>query len=344
MSQDVAFAAVRFGMKGVSSSGLLFYGGEPLLERQLIYDTVEYASKIKKKTGHNFFYKMTTNGTLLDEEFLEFAKSVNLTIGFSHDGPVQDDCRLFANGEGSFELLEEKIPLLLKYQPYAIAMCVTDPSTVHRAAEMIKFMFDKGFRYLHISHNYDRKAPWTQEHLAVLEREYKKMAEMYIEWTRKEIKFYLSPVDAKILSHLKGEKYNADRLRMACNQPSVNYDGKIYYSSKYLGNTDFEIGDVFSGINSKKQKHIYERAAIPGKQCLECAIRTRCNYAYDSLVCEGGEITADITPMQCAHEQVITPVADYAAQTLYKDENPLFIHKHYNEMYPVMSLVEDMSK
>jgi uncharacterized protein len=344
MSRETAFAAVRLGMQGVKTSGLLFYGGEPMLERQLIYDIVEYTQKLKKETGHNFYYKMTTNGVLLDEEFLKFSKEINLTIGFSHDGPVQGVCRLSNEGEDMSPVLDDKIPLLLKYQPYAVGMSVMDPSTVHRAAETIQYMFDRGFRYIHMSHNYCRTAPWTQELVEVLREQYRQMAEMYIKWTKAEEKFYLSPFDAKILSHLKGEKYHADRLRMARNQPSVNHDGKLYYSSRYLDDADFEVGDVFTGVNIEKQNLIFDKAVHPAEICKECAIRPRCNYAYDSLIHNGTDYIADLTPMQCAHEQLVTPFADYAAETLYKDKNALFIHKHYNELYPVMSLVEDMAK
>ena len=341
MSREVAFAAVKLGMADCNTSGLLFYGGEPLLEKPLIYDVADYTKAIKKKTGHNFFYKMTTNGTLLDEEFLRFSSDINLTIGFSHDGPAQDVCRLFRDGSGSYDLLDDKILLLLKYQPYAVGMSVIDPSTAHNAAATVKFMFDRGFRYMTLNINYDKAAPWTRELLSVLEGEYRKMAEMYIKWTKAEEKFYLSPFDAKILSLLKGESYNMDRRLMALNQPSVAPDGKIYPGSRYLDDPEFVIGDVFSGIDSEKQRFIYDKGTTPPDPCLECAIRTRCNYAYDTLCHQDGEIVPDVSPVQCAHEQIITPIADDVADKLYKDRNALFLHKHYNELYSVVSLVED---
>jgi len=341
MSRKVALAAVKLGMENNDTSGLLFYGGEPLLERQLIYDVVDYTKGIRKKTGHTFYYKMTTNGTLLDEEFLKFTKDVNLTIGFSCDGPAQNTCRKFHDGSGSLAVLEEKIPLLLKYQPYAIGMSVVDSSTVDKAGEIISFLFDKGFRYLHMGVNYCKTAPWTSELLLALENEYKKIAEMYIKWTRAEEKFYFSSFDMKILSHLKGDKYNIDRGRMGINQPSVAPDGKIYSSSKHLNNPVFEIGDVFSGIDEAKHRAIFERGIVPAEPCQKCAIKLRCNYAYDNLGNDGLEIVDDVSPVQCTHERLLMPIADYVAQTLYKEQNALFIHKHYNDLYPVMSLVED---
>jgi uncharacterized protein len=341
MSREVAFAAIKLGMENKKASGLLFYGGEPLLDKELIYNIVDYSEKIKKETGHNFYFKMTTNGTLLDEEFLKFSRKINMPIGFSHDGPAQDDCRRLKNGDGTFSLLEEKIPLLLKYQPYATAMSVMDPSTVHKAASTVKFLFDKGFRYITMSLNYSKTALWTKKHLTILKGEYKKMAQMYIKWTKAEEKFYLSPFEMKILSHLKGDKYNEDRRRMNKEQPSVAPDGKIYSGSRYVGQSAFEIGDVFSGIDSEKHKTINNLGGIPYTPCKGCALITRCNYAFDNLCCVAGEIVSEVSPVQCAHERLITPIADKVAEKLYRERNALFIHKHYNELYPVVSLVED---
>jgi len=344
MTREIAFAAVKLGIEDKKSSGLLFYGGEPLIEKGLIYDIVEYTQKIKDETGHTFFYKMTTNGVLLDEDFLKFSRDINMSIGFSHDGPAQDDCRLFINGDKTAQVLEEKIPLLLKYHPHAVAMSVVDPATVHKASDIVKFLSQKGFRYISLNLNYDDAAKWTNEHFMVLEREYKKMAKLYGEWTTAEKKFYLSPFDVKILSHLKGGKYHEDRRRMNREQPSVAPDGKIYPGSRYVDQPDFAIGDVFSGIDKAKREAIEKRGDIPIDLCKECALLPRCNYAYGSLAADAkGEIITKISPVQCAHERLLTPIADRVAEKLYKKRNALFIHKHYNQLYPVISLAEDKS-
>jgi len=341
MSRDVAFAAADFAKSCKLSSGLLFYGGEPLLERQLIYDVVDYTQGIKKHENHTFYYKMTTNGVLLDEAFLKFAQKVNLTIAFSHDGKAQDDCRLFPDGRGSFAVLEEKIPLLLQYQPYAVGMSVTDPSTVHRVCETVQYLRDKGFKYITVGVNYDRKAPWTREKLKLFAEQYRKMGELYAQWTADEEKFYLSSFDMKILSHLKGEKYHEDRRQMMQNQLSVAPDGKLYLASRHIDDSEFSIGDVFNGIDQIKLDFLLGKGATPPEPCQKCAIRTRCNYAYDTLRREGDEVVHDISPVQCAHERMLTPIVDSIAERLYNEGNALFMHKHYNELYPIMSLVED---
>ena len=339
MTADTAKRAVDFAVTQGSPTGLLFYGGEPLLEREVIYQTVEYAEQYRRKTGHSFSYKITTNGVLLDEEFLKFAKHINMAIGFSHDGPAQDDCRVFSDGSPSSTVLADKIPLLLRYQPYAIGMSVLDASVVHKATDIIKFLRRSGFRYMTLNLNYD--APWTQEDFAVLEREYKKLAKLYYNWTLREQKFYLSPFDQKILSHVKGRAYNSDRRKMSQNQPSAAPDGTIFPGSRYVDNPAFAIGDVWTGIDEKKRGIFIERGAIPHEACRACAIQPRCNYAYDNLARQGNTFAIDISPVQCAHEKLLTPIADKLAEDLYNQGSELFINKHYNEMYPFLSALED---
>jgi len=346
MSKEVALAAVKFGVENSRqnhTTGILFYGGEPLLERKLIYDIAHHTQSIKEETGHNFYYKMTTNGLLLDEEFLKFAQGINLTIGFSHDGPAQDDCRLTPDGKGIGAILEKKIPLLLSYQPYAIGMSVLDPSVVHKGADIVAFLYEKGFRYITINLNYNKGEPWTKKHLSILEKEYKKMAEMYIKWTKAETKFYLSPIDIKIVSHLKGKDYIPDRRKMAKNQLSVAPDGLLYSSSRFVGTPELAIGDVFTGVDIERQDFLTKKGEALLDACCECALVDRCNYSYDSISWDGTNIFTDIPAIQCVHEQMLTPIADRVAEKLYKERNALFIHKHYNDMYPVVSLVEDRS-
>jgi uncharacterized protein len=210
-------------------------------------------------------------------------------------------------------------------------MCVIDPSTAHKASAAAAFLFNAGFRYITLNINYGGN--WTQDNLDTLVYEYEKMAEMYIQWTRQEYKFYLSPFELKIQSHIKGERYHADRREMAFNQPSVAPDGTVFPGSRYIDVPDFAIGDVFKGIDPQKQQHFFEEGANPPEPCKACALRTRCNYAYDSLL--------GVTSVQCTHEQALTPIADKTAETLYQEKNALFLHKHYNKNYSIISLLED---
>lgn len=344
MTRETAFAAVDLAAKDSGAKkpcGLIFFGGEPLTERQLIYDTIEYSQKRKKETGQIFYYKITTNGTLLDEDFLKFSCDINMMIGFSHDGLMQDDCRVFADGRGTAGVLEKKIPLLLQYQPYAVAMCTVNPETAHKLASSAEWLFDKGFRYITISLNYDKSASWDKKTLAVLESEYKKLAELYIKWTRANLKFYLSCFEMKIMSHLKGDKYCEDRCQLGRKQVSVAPDGRLYPCVQFVNDAEYEMGDVFSGVDAEKRKIIEQKGSVTAPVCGNCDVSKRCNHTCGCLNRQATGSIDVVSPVQCAHERILLPIADSVAEKLYKERNLLFIHKHYNEFYPILSLIED---
>jgi uncharacterized protein len=52
---------------------------------------------------------------------------------------------------------------------------------------------------------------------------------------------------------------------------------------------------------------------------------------------------AQASPVLCRHEQMLLPIADRVAETLYKERNQLFLQKHYNPAYPVLSFIEDQA-
>lgn len=344
MSLETAFAAVDMAMRTTDPTGIVFFGGEPLLERELIYKTVAYARKLSAETKHKFYYKITTNGLLLDEEFLKFTKDCGMIVGFSHDGLMQDDCRVFADGSGSAALLENKIPLLLQYQPYAVAMTTVNPETVGKFADSIQWLFDRGFRYLVSTPNYSADAKWNDASLKELEKQYKQIAGKYLEWTNAGEKFYFGAFEMKILSHLHGEKYAQDRCQLGKKQISVDPDGKLYPCVQFIDDSKFYMGDTKTGVNHKLQADIEEKGSKTPETCEKCVVKARCNHTCGCMNKQSTGSIDIISPVQCAHEQMLLKIVDDLAEKLYRKRNALFIHKHYNEFYPIISLVEDKTR
>lgn len=94
-----------------------FYGGEPLLNFGLIKEVVKYIHK--KYSDYNTFYNITTNGTLLSGERLDFLIHNDFAIAISLDGPKEehDRNRVFINGRGTFETVMENLENLKKKSP-----------------------------------------------------------------------------------------------------------------------------------------------------------------------------------------------------------------------------------
>ena len=117
MSEEVLLKACDLAFSKGQKAGLCFFGGEPLLKKDLIYKALDYCDELSKKTGKKFECKMTTNGTLLDEQFIMRAKKAKMGIGLSFDGTAQDVCRIFVGGKPTSAVVGEKAKMLFPTTP-----------------------------------------------------------------------------------------------------------------------------------------------------------------------------------------------------------------------------------
>lgn len=114
MSFETAKRAIDFYHDRTIDSkevGISFYGGEPLLQFELIKQIVEYCDS--KFYGKTINYRITTNGSLLDTDTIKFFidEGRNFNVLISLDGPkrIQDRFRRFSDGHGSYDKILENI-------------------------------------------------------------------------------------------------------------------------------------------------------------------------------------------------------------------------------------------
>lgn len=121
MSVETAFRAIDFlAMHSLNSREISigFYGGEPLLEFELIKQVVKYAYKIFD--GKVLHFNMTTNATLLTHETIKFLYDNDFILTISLDGPseIQNKNRIFANSnKGTFNSIMKKLELIRQEYP-----------------------------------------------------------------------------------------------------------------------------------------------------------------------------------------------------------------------------------
>ncbi|NCO38069.1 MAG: radical SAM/SPASM domain-containing protein [Armatimonadetes bacterium CG_4_10_14_3_um_filter_66_18] len=350
MSLETAKAAVALGMEVLrrerpgGSLGVIFFGGEPLLKRNLIAEVVRHCRSVEEQTGQLFHFKVTTNGLLLDEDFLTDPDTSEVFVALSHDGvrAAHDRHRVDAGGNGSFDRLEPVVELLLRHRPHAPVMMVVTPSTVRHFARGVRFLRKRGFRYLICSLDYG--AEWRNGHIRELRRQYGTLATWYYRATRREEKFYFSPFEVKIGSHVRPGSCKAERCELGRRQISVAPNGRLYPCVQFVGdgsNTDYAIGHVETGIDETARERLYALNAAEKDTCSSCAIRDRCNHYCGCLNRQATGRIDHVSPTLCAHERTVMPVVDRLAERLYRRGNALFIQKHYNELFPLVSLVED---
>ena len=341
MTYETARAVVDLAGRDAKRAGLIFFGGEPLLFRELITDTVAYAHSCEKNGGCRYFFKITTNGLLLDDDFLDFAKRENLFIALSIDGvkEAHDAHRKDCDGRGSYDRVVDAARRLLLVKPYSSALMTIRPDTLPLYAAGVESLFSLGFAYVIASLDYS--ANWQETDLPELERQYKLLAEIYERKTLAEDKFYFSPFEVKISSHINNRTYCRERCELGLRQLSVGPDGVLYPCVQFVGDPAFQLGDVHRGIEEAVRQKLYTRNETEKPGCDRCAIRVRCNHYCACLNRQATGSIDGISPMLCAHERIVLPIADELAERLYHRGSALFIQKQYNDLYPLLSLAED---
>ena len=324
MTWDTARRAVDLVFSyGHGTNGLSLFGGEPLLERKLAEDICRYAKAQAAARGVSVRFKMTTNGTLLDEAFLRFAEAHDLQIALSHDGLLQDRQRLTRDGRPTREGLEPVVDLLLRYQPDAVALQTVTPETVDGMAQSVLWLHDRGFTRINSVMDYRPHAGWDDESLTRLKEQYETVALGMEERFDRQRPLLFLPFLTKISAYLNDRPCLECKLGM--RQPSVAEDGSLYPCNQFLYRPEYRMGDVFGGVDGAKQRAIYAASLPPEPDCEGCAIADRCRH---HCACLNFSLTGDmhrVAPVQCEHERILIPIADALAARLYEKGSARFL-------------------
>ena len=322
MTEAVLDAACDLAFSQGKTAGLCFFGGEPLLEKELIFRALRRCRNHSRKTGIPVSYKITTNGTLLDDAFLGVAMQEHIGVGLSFEGKAQDTCRRFADGSTSFSQVDAAAERLLKVLPDSYAMMTIAPQAVQQFAESVRYLRERGFYRITATIAYGKKVQWTDEALTLLEAQLRQIAAFYEAEFLAGRPFFFSAFDAKIRDCIRG--FNpSERCHLGFRQMPVAPDGKIYACTQFIGDEDYCFGDVFHGLDRAKQARIAQRAATP-ETCRECALRTRCTNSCGCLnrLETGNEDT--VSPLQCSYERMLIAIADETAERLFAADETAF--------------------
>jgi uncharacterized protein len=344
MSLQTAFQSIDFIANNYPvNTGIIFFGGEPLLKKDLIKQTIEYS-----KTKSNYFhYKVTTNGILLDEEFLKYANKAGLQISVSIDGneKAHNTFRKFPDGKTTFKILDEKTDLLLHYQPYAKVLMTVSPETLIHYADSVEFLLQKGFKYIVVSLDFS-SGNWNDSYLKELKRQYERISKIYETHTLDEKKFYFSPFEMKLASHIRQNNFECYQCHLAKKQISIAFDGLIYPCVQFVkdgvSNKEYAIGSVAEGINSNLQNQLYQASKTQPQVCLDCDYNPRCNNKCSCLSWQLTGKLNQVSPVVCESERILIPVVDKLGEKLFGRKSSMFIQKHYNAAYPILSMLEDL--
>ncbi|WBW50650.1 thioether cross-link-forming SCIFF peptide maturase [Peptoniphilus equinus] len=262
-----------------------FFGGEPLMNFDLVKTLVAYGREREKIYGKEFRFTITTNGLLLDDDKIDFINEHMSNVVLSLDGrpEVNDSMRPTISGDGSYDIIVPKFKRLIEKRgdkDYYIRGTFTNENLDF--AKDLKTYYDAGFKSTSLEPVVtDESMPYAirEEHLETILKEYEKMSADYIVMRQADpdFKFFHFMID------LSGGPCVIKRT-VGCGAGSeyiaVTPEGDIYPCHQFVGETDFKLGNVHEGVTNTAIRDEFK--------CANVFTKTDCPTCWARYYCSGG--------------------------------------------------------
>jgi uncharacterized protein len=310
MSWEIAKQSIDFLIEhSISATNLNigFYGGEPLMNFDLIKKCMEYAES--HITGKEIGYSMTTNGSLLTDEIVEELLKRNFKLTISIDGPkdIQDANRVMVNGNGTFDIVYNNIVRLCKKYPklkenLSYSM-VFDPKRGFENIEKFVFTEEDLFHNAPIlgsiiNENFKKenslKTIWSEEFTE--EWEYSKLKYMLFlvgKFSEKYNSKIMRDIFLELIKRMKKTRENYKALGKEDHPAGqcvpgeirlfINADG-IFYPCEKVSETSqiMQIGNLNTGFDFDKIKKLLNIGKLTEDECKKCYAFRHCNICIAS--------------------------------------------------------------
>jgi len=262
--------------------GITFFGGEPLLNMPVVRDAADYARKVAGEHGKTIRFSMTTNGTLITPEAVDFIEEIDCQVTVSLDavGKQNDRLRPFHSGKGSYDMIMERIVPLLERRAASARVTVTRKNldVVHT----VKTLLDAGFTEVGCS-PVDAKDPAFDLRGEDYERLLQGFGELTEEFIREGLQgrmFGFSNIKnlLKAIHDGHNKEYPCGAgLQMVAGAPN----GDMSLCHRFVGEDDYVLGNVQAG-GLDRGKRLQVLSDIRLDQ------RSDCGSCWARYICSGG--------------------------------------------------------
>lgn len=286
MSFEVGKKALDFLIANSGSRRNLevdFFGGEPLMNWDVVKRLVEYGRGRERETDKKFRFTMTTNGVLLTDEIMEYLNREMSNVVLSLDGrkEVNDRMRPFRNGTGSYDLIVPKFQRFAKLRgdrDYYIRGTFTR-NNLDFAEDVLNFA-DLGFSSVSVEPvvaGQEEDYAIRQEDLPRIMEEYDLLAKEYIQRTKagRGFRFFHFNVDLSqgpcVAKRLSGCGSGTEYL-------AVTPWGDFYPCHQFVGREEFLLGNVDTGVTGEEIRDEFKLCNVYAKdKCRDCFARFYCS-------------------------------------------------------------------
>ena len=262
-----------------------FFGGEPLMNWDVVKQLVNYARGIEKDAGKNFRFTLTTNGVLVDDEVIDFCNREMHNVVLSLDGrkEVHDRFRVDYAGKGSYDTIVPKFRHFVEKRGdrnYYMRGTFThyNPDFTNDVFHMA----DLGFKELSMEPvvcSPDDPSALTEEDLKTVSQQYEILAKEMIRRYKNGngFTFYHYMIDLQngpcIYKRLSGCGSGTEYL-------AVTPWGDLYPCHQFVGDEDYLMGNIYDGVTNTELRDRFRKCNIYSRpDCADC---------WAKLYCSGG--------------------------------------------------------
>ena len=268
------------GRRGVH---ITFFGGETLMNFPLLQKVVTYARERAAEQGRSIDFSMTTNATLLTPAIIEFLSENRIGVTVSMDGPadLHDKFRVFANGRGSYGIIEPRVrELIQKHRTRPITARVTLTSGVTDVIRIFRHLKnDLGFHevgFAPVTTSPNQLYAINDRGMDDVLAQFHQLADEYLEYAlRGEMHGFSNVSDT--LSELFQGVNKSHPCGAALGLVGVGPSGDIAPCHRFVDSDTHALGHISTGIDREKQNDFLRRGHINSKyDCHTCWARPLC--------------------------------------------------------------------
>lgn len=286
MPLEIAKKSIDFLLENSGNRNRLeidFFGGEPLLNFDVVKAAVMYGRSIEGKYGKHIGFTLTTNATLLNEEIMNYLNENMDNVVLSIDGRknINDRMRKTINGKGTYDIIMPKIKEFVNKRgdkSHYIRGTFTK-NNIDFGNDVLA-LADEGFKEISIEPviaEREKKYALSEDDLPLIMEEYENLARSIIEYDKqgKGFRFYHFMID------LNGGPCIYKRVS-ACGSGAeyfaVTPDGDLYPCHQFVGREGYLMGNVYEGIkNNELREKFSENTVYHKPKCADCWAKFYCS-------------------------------------------------------------------
>lgn len=262
-----------------------FFGGEPLMNWQVVKDLVKYARSIENKYNKNFRFTLTTNGMLIDDDVIDFANREMSNVVLSLDGrkEIHDRLRVDYAGNGSWDKIVPKFQKLVKARKnknYYMRGTFTHANPDFM--KDIQTMLDLGFTELSLEPvvcGEKDEARLTDEDIKIVCQQYEELARLMLQRKKegRPFTFYHYMIDLTggpcVYKRVSGCGSGTEYM-------AVTPWGDLYPCHQFVGEEKFKLGDIYNGVTNDELREQFRKCNVYSKsECADCWAKLYCSGA-----------------------------------------------------------------